>query len=122
MKREDFLLVAALVIAGLRFLPFGGFSPAGELRVLVVREAKDTGKIGDDQALIYLGNQVRDKVERLGGKFRVVDDDQVEIPAEWQPLFVGDPAMVPRMAVARGNNIKVRPLPKNVEAAIAVIE
>lgn len=124
MKFSDLCLVAALVIGvvhfGPRFVP--SIVQPGELKVLVIRESKDTAKLPEEQAEIFLGDKFRSHVESLGGKFRVVDPDSKDIPEAWKPLFAGDTAMMPRMAIARGKSVKFRPLPKNTEAAIAAIQ
>lgn len=124
MKFSDLCLIAALVICAVHFGPrlVPSMSQAGELKVLVIRESKDTAKLPEEQAEIFLGDKLRSHVENLGGQFRVVDPDSKDIPEAWQPLFVGDSAMIPRMAIARGKTVKFRPLPKNTEAAIAAIQ
>lgn len=124
MKFSDLCLIAALVIGvvhfGPRFMP--SIVQGGELKVLVIRESRDIAKLPEEQAEIFLGDGVRSHVESLGGQFRVVDPDSKDIPEAWQPLFVGDSAMIPRMVIARGKTVKFRPLPKNTEAAIAAIQ
>lgn len=121
MTRRHAAAILLLLAAGL-ILGKGTIVPGGELRVLIIEEARNRGTLLDTQQEMILGDSLKSHIEAKGGKFRAIDKDAKDVPAEWQPLFVGDPAMIPRIAIARGKKIKVGPLPKTTEAAIAAIQ
>lgn len=137
MKLQEWLIVAVavwLIWAGLGgggIVPSPPPIPGDGLRMLILEETADRGKLPRPQAAILTSTKVREYLKAKSGEMRQLDDDQTAeetafMSANWKAAYerakADSKGVTPWVILSNGRTGESRPLPASEDELLTLLK